>query len=288
MPLRTPLLRAYQVLLLSGLLLAAGQSLHAQSVGTAPSPSASPSTSPEPSVHFADVVRVVEKDGHATTIGNYIAEDVGIKTTQLDSSPVQARALGDNQHELCVIEDTGALLFMVKNGENTTVYLANHSGALQLAGYFHPGRFRSENFKSISKEKAASAFAAEKELWIARTFPSQSHAALQPTAPAIEPHVSSQAVAKPKDKSVRNASKQTVAPKPAPSAHVDDQEKLSQMTPKEKIKYLDQQIREAKQQEKLEKKEAEKAKKNADKNSQTDPATTSDDAAPQKKKISWF
>jgi hypothetical protein len=195
MLIRIRLLRAYQVILLSGLLLAAGQTISAQSIGAPSQPiqpaspqtpqavqpvqspsDAKPQTPPQPGIRLADVVQIVKNEGRSTAIASYIAEGVGIQTTQLDSSPAGARVLGDAQREFCVIDDTDALLFMIKNGDNTVVYLANHAGVLKTAGYFYPGRFHSQEFKSVSKEKAAAGFAAEKEYWLQKISPSMSSA----------------------------------------------------------------------------------------------------------------
>ena len=178
MLIRMRFLRACQVFLLCGLLLAAGQVIRAQSVGTAPSPvpvasptqppqSASPQTPPKPVLNFTEVVLLAEKQGGSTSIRNYIAEDLGLKPTSVDSPPVHARGLEySDQRKLYVIDETGALLFMISNGDNTDVYLASHAGVLQSAGYFYPGRFHSQGFKRVSKEKAAAGFVAEKEFWI--------------------------------------------------------------------------------------------------------------------------
>jgi hypothetical protein len=272
--------------------------MSAQSVGKAPS--ASPQTSqavqpaqahgdaavkpqapPEPVIQFADVVKKVEKEG-GTSVPNYIAEYVGIKPTQSDSSPVQARALSDAQRELYVIDDTGALLFLMKNGDTTFAYLANHAGVLQSAGYLYPGRFHSQDFKSVSKDKAAAGFAAEKEAWIKKIFPPKYGEAVKPQ----------ESVSKPYDARSEAAAKTAATARAA--ADADEKDKLSQMTPKERIKYLDQQMREAKQEAKLEKKESAKEKKLSSKTAQAAPANsnqqsnTDGDTAPPKKKISWF
>ena len=333
---RIRLLRACQVFLLSGLLLAAGQAMNAQSVGKTPSqaPAAAPSqppqpasqqspqatqpvhapddtspkpqTPPEPVFKLADVVQKVESDGRSTSIRDYIAEGVGIRSRQIDSSPVQARSLSDTQRELFVIDDNGALLFLMKNGETTFAYLANHAGMLQTAGYFYPGRFHSQEFKSVSKEKAAAGFAAEGEFWIKRIFPPKNGDAVKPGESASEPDgAGSGAGAREKaeldSKTAREAGSLKTAPTAGAAADVDEKDKLSQMTPKERIKYLDQQMREAKQEAKLEKKLASKTAahkrqeaKSTEKNPQAAPANsnqqsnTDGDATPPKKKISWF
>jgi hypothetical protein len=283
-------------------LLAAGPTISAQSAGKAPSqtPQATsaqtqqavptPQTPLQPVLKLADVVRKVEKEGRSTSIGSYIAEGIGIKGMQLDSSPVQAHVLDDGARELCVIDDTGALLFMFKNGSDTEVYLTNHAGVLQTAGYFYPGRFHSQDFKDVSKQKAAAGFAAEKEFWIRRISPGGEGDAVK-----AEEHISPP-----------NAVRKTVAVDKA-AADAGEKAKLSEMTPQERIKYLDQQMREAKQQAKLEKKESEKEKKlagktpahkqdakddtSADKSAAANSnqqSKTDSDATPAKKKISWF
>jgi len=290
--------RASQIFLLSGLLLAAGQAISAQTAGKAPSASpqtsqavqpaqaqgyaaVKPQTPPGPAIKFADVVKKVEKEG-GTSVPNYIAEYVGIKPTQSDSSPVQARALSDSQRELYVIDDTGALLFLMKNGDTTFAYLANHAGVLQSAGYIYPGRFHSQDFKSVSKDKAAAGFATEKEVWIKKVFPPKYGDAVKPQEPVSKPdYAKSEAAAK-------------SAATARAAADVNEKDKLSQMTAKERIKYLDEQMREAKQEAKLEKKESAKEKKVASKTDRAAPAnsnqqsTIDSDTAPPKKKISWF
>lgn len=307
-------LRVCEVILLSGLSLGAGQVISAQSVGSTPSPTsaapaqptqqASPQTPPAPVVKLADVVKKVEDEGTATSIHNYIAEDVGIKITTTDSSPVLAHALSDAQRELYVVNDTGALLFLMKDGNNTFAYLANHAGVLQTAGYFYPGRFHSQEFKSVSKEKAAAGFAAEKQFWIKKIFPSKYADTAKPEEPVSKPdHAKSEAA-------TNITTKASTPTTTKPATEVDEKD-LSQMTPKERVKYLDQQIRELKREEKLEKKESAKDKKlagktpaakpqktkddkSAEKNPQATPANSSQqtnsdsDTTPPKKKISWF
>jgi hypothetical protein len=233
------LLRANQVILLSGLLLAAGQTVSAQSVSEVPSvpPQSAapgtplavqpvkPQTPPQPVISLSDVVRKVESEGRSTSIGSYIAEGVGIKTMQIDSSPVQARVLSDTQRELCVIDDTGALLFMIRDGGNTVVYLANHAGVLQTAGYFYQGRFRSQEFKSVSKDKAAAGFAAEKELWIKKISPGGQTAAVKPVEPVSKPAVA-------KSEASTKAKVVPAKSKPQPKADADD------APPKKKISWF--------------------------------------------------
>jgi hypothetical protein len=338
MLIRTGFLRASKVFLLSGLLLATGEVISAQSVGKAPleppqpssqqtpqavqpaqapgDVSAKPQASPEPVVKLADVVQKIEDEGRSTSIGSYIAQGIGIESTQTDSSPVQAHALGDSQRELCVIDDTGALLFMIKNGDTTMVYLANHAGALQLAGYFYPARFRSQEFKRVAIDKAAAGFASEKEFWIQETFHSKYGGSVKSEVPISKPdYTRSEAATNVNAGSDRKPAKQTAAlkttPTPKAAANVDEKDP-SQMTAEERIKYLDKQIREAKQQAKLEKKESAKEKKLASKTAaqtapdakdntsaekttpQTAPANsnqqsnTDGDATPPKKRISWF
>jgi hypothetical protein len=241
------------------------------------SSSVKPPTAPEPVLEIADVVRAAEDEGRSTSISSYIAEGIGIKNTQIDSSPVQARALSDTQREFCVIDDTGALLFMMKEGDTTAVYLANHAGVLQVAGRFYPGRFRSQEFKSISKDKAASGFTAEKEFWINKVSPGKYGAVAKPVGPISTPASSKPVTA------VREAA----APKASATA-AGENDKLSQMTPKERIKYLNQQMRQAKQDAKQEKKESAKKQKLDTKTAAQKSQNTDSDAPPAKKKISWF
>jgi hypothetical protein len=241
------LLRTHQVILLAGLLLAGGQVVSAQSVGEAPSQppqpaspqtpqavqpvqapgdsSAKPQIAPRPIVKLADVVRTVENEGRSTSIGSYIAEGVGIKTTQIDSSPVQARVLSDTQRELCVIDDTGALLFLIRDGNNTVVYLANHAGMLQTAGYFYPGRFHSQEFKVVSKDKAAAGFAAEKEFWIKKISPGGQSVAVKTVEPVSKPAVA-------KSEATTKAKVVPAKSKPQPKADGDD------APPKKKISWF--------------------------------------------------
>ena len=298
-----------EVFLLSALSLGTGQAIIAQSVGNTPSTPPAPAqptqqvssqTSPAAVLKLADVVKKAENEGTATTIQNYIAEDIGIKITSTDSSPVLARAMSDAQRELYVVDDTGALLFLMKDGNDTFAYLANHAGVLQAAGYFYPGRFHSQEFKSISKQKAADGFAAEKMFWVAKISPPTLGGKAKSALPGTRPET---APAAPK---VAGIGPKTIATKPAAVA---DEKDLSQMTPKERVKYLDQQIREAKREEKLEKKESAKEKKlarktdksqgakddkSAGKNPPAPPANSGQqsnsdsEAAPPKKKISWF
>jgi hypothetical protein len=210
MLIRMRLLRACQIFLSSGLLLVAGQAISAQSIGKVPSqpPSASPQTAqavqpaqvpsdtsanpqtpPESVIKLSDVVRMVEKEGGGTSIRNYVAEDLGLKPTSVDSSPVQARALQDDDtwRKLYVIDGTGDLLFMMKNGDTSVVYLANHAGVLQLGGYFYSGRLHSQEFKPVSKEKAAAGFAGEKEFWLKKLFPREYGDAVKPEKPVSKP-----------------------------------------------------------------------------------------------------
>jgi hypothetical protein len=318
MLIRMWVLRACQVFVLSGLSLSAVQAISAQSVGSAPShvpeaapaqspQQASPQTPPEPAVNYADVVKRAKTEGIATSIPNYIAEDIGIKITSSDSSPVQARAISDSQREFYIVDDTGALLLLMKDGSNTFAYLANHDGVLQTAGYFYPGRFHSQEFKSVSNKKAAAGFAAEKQLWIKKLFPSKYAETVKPEERGSKPdHARSEAASTASNATIKAAA--STAPKA--SAGVKEKDP-SQMTPKERVKYLDQQIREAKREEKLEKKESAKERKlagktpaarpqktrddkSAEKNPQAAPANSGQqsnsdsDAPPAKKKISWF
>jgi hypothetical protein len=247
MLIRIRLLRAYQVTLLAGLLLVAGEAIRAQSVDKSPSQppqpasvqtpqavqpaqtsgdnSPKPQTPPPEVLKFADVVQKVTDEGRSTSIGSYIAEGIGIKTMQIDSSPVQARVLDDAERELCVIEDTGALLFLIKSGNNTVVYLANHAGVLQRAGYFYPGRFHSQDFKDVSKEKAAAGFAAEKESWIKIISPPKPGDAVK-TAEHVSPPDNAKPEAATKEKTKAAKSKKQ------PKAEGDD------APPKKKISWF--------------------------------------------------
>ena len=340
MLIRMRFLRACQGLLLSGLFLAAGQAISAQSIGQTPSQapaaapsqpsqpaspqipraaqpartpgdtSAKPQPPPEPLIKLAGIVQMVENEGRSTSISSYVAEGIGIKATQIDSSPVQARAMSDTQREFYVIDDTGALLFLMKNGNNTFVYLANNAGVLQMAGYFYPGHFHSQEFKRVSKETAAAGLTAEKEFWTKKIFPPKDGDTVKHGEPVSKSdYARSEAGAREKSEFDRKATREPSALKT--TADVDEKDKLSHMSPKERIQYLDRQMREAKQEAKLEKKESAKEKKlankiavhkpteakddkTAEKNPQDSPAkstqqsNTDGDATPSKKKISWF
>ncbi len=153
---------------------------------------------------------------------------------------------------------------------------------LQTAGYFYPGRFHSQDFKNVSRDKAAAGFAAEKESWIQKTFPPKYGDTIKPAGPVSKPGYA------------RSEAGVKTAVTARAAADVDEKAKLSQGTPEERIKYLDQQMRKAKREAKLEKKESAEEKKRASKTAQAAPAnsnqqsSTNGDATPPKKKISWF
>jgi len=216
--------------------------MSAQSVGTTPpqpppaqatgDASAKPDTPPKPVIKFADVVRKVQEEGQGTSVSGYVAEALGIKGASLDSvgTLVLAHALGDSTtpRKLYAIDDTGELLFMVKNGDTTATYLANHAGVLQMAGHFYPGRFHSQEFERVSKEKAAAGFAAEKEFWIRKISPPQKGEARKPEEPVSNAdYVKSEAGAKEKAALAREAAKESDVRGTA----ADKKDKLDQIQP---------------------------------------------------------
>jgi hypothetical protein len=232
------------VFLLFGLLLAAGQAMSAQSVGTTPpqpppaqasgDASAKPDTPAGPVIRFADVARKVQEEGEGTSLSGYIAEALGLKRTSNDSvgTPVLAHALGNSTtpRKLYAIDDTGELLFIVKNGDTTAAYLANHAGVLHKAGHFYPGRFHSQEFEQVSKEKAAAGFAAEKEFWIRNISLPQEGEALKPGEPVSNTdYVKSEAGPKEKAALARKAAKESAARET--TADLDKKDKQGQIQP---------------------------------------------------------
>ncbi|MGA3128453.1 MAG: hypothetical protein ABSD13_17260 [Candidatus Korobacteraceae bacterium] len=311
MLIRVRLLPVSQFVLLAGLLFAAAGVLSAQSAGSAPtqpspalspanapgSASSKPQTPPVPAVNFEDVVRRAETEGRNLSIRNYVAEDLGIKAPSVEAPPLQAHALEDkdNRRMLYVVDDTGDLLFMSETADTAVVYLANHAGVLQQAGSFTQGRFHSQRFERIPKEKAGSGFNAEKEFWIKAVSTTKTGYLVKSGQTISKPEIAKSAVnAGEKAQLDRKAAQ---APATKADADAAEKEKLSHMTPSERSKYLAQQKREAKKEAKLEKKEekelaAKKAKDKKDSQAANSGQQTDDDAdsnTPKKKKsISWF
>jgi hypothetical protein len=185
MLIRMRVLPTCQIFLMAGLLLAAGESISAQSTGNAQSqalraalPAEAPSgTSPnlqgpsEPGTTFEDVLRIVKKEGRMTTISRDLSQDLGLANTfDIDLPLVGAHALQDpyTHREIYVIDDTRDVLFRIKTDDTPLVYLANRAGVLQKAGEIKTGRFRSQSFHRIPMESAKAGFDAEKEFWIKR------------------------------------------------------------------------------------------------------------------------
>ena len=213
MLIRVRLLPTCQVVLMAGLTLAASQPMSAQA-GNAPSPApqvVSPQTpQAAPVLKLEDVVRMAQKEGRLTTITTYVATDFGLKNASYDSPPVLARVVAaSNSHRtLYVVDETGALLFTVKEGDARVMYLANRAGVLQQAGRYNPGSFHSEKFQSIPKAKAATGFAAEKEFWIRKTaFPEYEDPAIPAQAVQKTDSAKSQADAKASEKEKKLADK---------------------------------------------------------------------------------
>lgn len=276
---------------MAGLLLAASLAVSAQAGGNAstPVPQASQSakapsdassagpTSAERAFKFEDVVRKVEKEGAETSIRNYIAEDFGLRYGSVDNpaptslASAHALAVDDPQRVLYVFDETGAVMFTVQVGDGRVTYLASHAGVLKQAGRYTQGRLGSENLARIPNQKAAAGFAAEKEYWIKRVF----------YPDTLETAVTGQASSQPQ--SARRAAKAKAAPASKTTADAAENEKLSQMTPRERVKYLDKLKREAEREAKAEKKESAKEKKVT-----SQQAADDSDSAPEKKKRSWF
>jgi hypothetical protein len=198
MLIRLRLLCACLVFLFSGLLLASGQAIDAQSVGRAPSPaaaaapsqplqsaspqtpqalqpaqapgyiSAKPQTPPEPVTKFEDVVRFVQKEGRSVALGNNLAQDLGLATFSEYMLPVQTHVLDDldSHRAIYVIDDTRAVLFMIKTGDTPVIYLADRAGKLRKAGRIHTGRLLSQSLQRIPMNEAGTGFNAEREFWI--------------------------------------------------------------------------------------------------------------------------
>jgi len=271
-----------QVFLLFGLFLAAGLAMSAQSVGTAPpaqasgDASAKPDTPPKPVIKLADVVRKVQEEGQGTSISNYIAEALGLKSASNDSigTPVLAHALGNSAtpRRLYDIDGTGGLLFMVKNGDTTAVYLTNRAGVLQMAGHFYPGRFHSQDFERVSKEKAAAGLAAEKEFWIRKISPPQEGEALKPEELVRNTdYVKSEAGPREKAALARKTAKES-------TAHSTAAEDVAEKGKPGQIK----QVSDAKQEAKLEKEDSAKEKERSSKTAAQESRDTTDDKSAEK------
>jgi len=171
-----------QIVLLAGLFLSAGEAIRAQSSGNAISQapqtaspaetpggsSSKPQSPPEPGTKFEDVVQLVQKEGSSATISNNIAVDLGLATFTDYMLPVQAHALEDigSHRAIYVIDDTRAVLFMIKTGDTPVMYLADRAGVLRKAGRIHTGRLKSQSFQRIPMNEAGTGFNAEKEFWI--------------------------------------------------------------------------------------------------------------------------
>jgi hypothetical protein len=179
-------LPACQIVLLAGLLLGAGEAGSAQATGSnalskvayasqpAEAPiSISPNSQSEPdaSATFADILRMVRKEGRLTVIGNNLSQDLGITNSlSVDAPPVLAHSLGDmaSHRAIYVVDDTRDVLFRVQIDDAPMVYLANRNGVLQTAGRIKTGRFRSQSFQRIPTDSAKAGFEAEKEFWMKR------------------------------------------------------------------------------------------------------------------------
>jgi len=182
MLIRVRVLPICQILLLTGLLLSAGEAMGAQSAANAlpqASQAASPAnapggtpskpqSSPEPGTRFEDVVQLVQKEGRDATISNGIAVDLGLATFTDYMLPLQAHALEDigSHRTIYVIDDTRAVLFMIRTGDTPVVYLADRAGVLRKAGRIHTGRLKSQSFQRIPMNEAGTGFNAEKEFWL--------------------------------------------------------------------------------------------------------------------------
>ena len=176
MLIRVRVLSTCQIVLLAGLFLLAGEAMSAQSAGnalpqapqTASAAKVPGGTSPESVAKFEDVVRLVQKEGRSATVSNNIAQDLGLVTFSEYMLPVQAHALDniDRHRAIYVIDDTRAVLFMIRIDDTPVVYLADRAGRLRKAGRIHTGRLGSQSFQRIPMDEAATGFNAEKELWI--------------------------------------------------------------------------------------------------------------------------
>jgi hypothetical protein len=178
-------LPACQIVLLAGLLLGAGEARSAQSTGNALSMAASPSSLAEAPIgispdaqsprdsdtNFADILRMVQKEGRLTVIGKNLSQDLGIiKSLNVDMPPVHAHALEDiaSHRVIYVVDDTRDVLFRIQIDDTPMVYLANRNGVLQTAGRIKTGRFRSQTLQRIPTESAKAGFDTEKEFWMKR------------------------------------------------------------------------------------------------------------------------
>jgi hypothetical protein len=112
-------------------------------------------------------VRLIQKEGRSATVSHSIALDLGLVTFSEYRLQVQAHALEDidSHRAIYVIDDTRAVLFMIKTGDTPVVYLADRAGVLRKAGRIHMGRLGSQSFQRIPKDEAATGFNAEKEFW---------------------------------------------------------------------------------------------------------------------------
>jgi hypothetical protein len=187
--------------LLAGLLLSTGEALSAQSTGNAlpeaaqaASPakapgdtSSKPQSTPEPGAKFEDLVRLVQKEGRSATIGDNIAEDLGLARFSEYRATVQAHALddADSQRVIYAIDDNRSVLFVIKTGDIPVVYVAERAGALREAGRILTGRLGSQSFQRMSADEARTGFNAEKEFWLKTYMGAHSEAVRQQAGPSL-------------------------------------------------------------------------------------------------------
>lgn len=181
MLIRVRVLPTCQIILLTGLLLLAGEAMSAQSAGNAgpgapqaaspakaPSDTSSNPQSPPAPVTLEDVVRLVQQEGRSSAISKSLAQDLGLIRISEDMSPVPAHILEDvdTHRTISIIDDSSDVLYMTKTDDNPVVYLTNRAGVLKKAGWIKTGRFLSQSLQDIPKESAATGLNAEKEFWI--------------------------------------------------------------------------------------------------------------------------
>ncbi len=181
MLIRVRVLPTCQIILLTGLLLLAGEAMSAQSAGNAgpgapqaaspakaPSDTSSNPQSPPAPVTLEDVVRLVQQEGRSSAISKSLAQDLGLIRISEDMSPVPAHILEDvdTHRTISIIDDSSDVLYMTKTDDSPVVYLTNRAGVLKKAGRIKTGRFLSQSLQDIPKESAATGLNAEKEFWI--------------------------------------------------------------------------------------------------------------------------
>jgi hypothetical protein len=164
--------------LLFALVSICGESMSAQSSGSAPAEGQQASSMPsiasvkppppaDPAKAFNKALRTVEKRGARAHVPDYVTTGLGMPNASVNMEPLWAHVVADHEglRTIYLLDDTNAAVVVSEVGGHVMFYLVR-DGVLKKAAQLKTGRFASKSLQNIPLGAAGAGYIAERDFWM--------------------------------------------------------------------------------------------------------------------------